>query len=109
MAGCGTCYFCSVETGTGDLGINPVWGALHYVCLCAPEPVYAGDLQDAAVCGDNPCADYLQLEEEKRGSAARKSGPALFPGRAIVKTTRLAGGLFCPYKGLLPACARKAH
>ena len=26
-----------------------------------------------------------------------------------VKTTGLAGGLFCPYKGLLPACARKAH
>ena len=28
---------------------------------------------------------------------------------AIVKTTGLAGGLFCPYKGLLSACARKAH
>ena len=28
---------------------------------------------------------------------------------AIVKTTRLAGGLLCPYKGLFPACARKAH
>lgn len=27
----------------------------------------------------------------------------------IVKTTRLAGGLLCPYKGLFPACARKAH
>ena len=26
-----------------------------------------------------------------------------------VKTTGLAGGLFCPYKGLFPACARKAH
>ena len=26
-----------------------------------------------------------------------------------VKTTRLAGGLLCPYKGLFPACARKAH
>ena len=26
-----------------------------------------------------------------------------------VKTTGLAGGLHCPYKGLLPACARKAH
>ena len=25
-----------------------------------------------------------------------------------VKTTGLAGGLHCPYKGLLPACARKA-
>jgi len=23
-------------------------------------------------------------------------------------TTGLAGGLLCPYKGLLPACARKA-
>jgi len=28
---------------------------------------------------------------------------------AIVMTTRLAGGLFYPYKGILPACARKAH
>ena len=26
-----------------------------------------------------------------------------------VKTTGLAGGLFCPYKGLLPAYARKAY
>ncbi len=26
-----------------------------------------------------------------------------------VKTTGLAGGLLCPYKGLLSACARKAH
>lgn len=26
-----------------------------------------------------------------------------------VKTTGLAGGLSRPYKGLLPACARKAH
>ncbi len=25
-----------------------------------------------------------------------------------VKTTGLAGGLHCPYKGLLPTCARKA-
>ena len=29
----------------------------------------------------------------------------LFP----VKTTGLAGGLHHPYKGILPACARKAH
>ncbi len=27
---------------------------------------------------------------------------------AVVKTTGLAGGLHCPYKGLLPTCARKA-
>ena len=26
-----------------------------------------------------------------------------------VMTTRLAGGMFSPYKGILPACARKAH
>ena len=26
-----------------------------------------------------------------------------------VRTTGLAGGLLSPYKGLLPACARKAH
>jgi hypothetical protein len=25
-----------------------------------------------------------------------------------IMTTGLAGGLLCPYKGLLPACARKA-
>ena len=29
--------------------------------------------------------------------------------RLLVKTTGLAGGLLCPYKGLLPAYARKAH
>ena len=28
---------------------------------------------------------------------------------AVVRTTGLAGGLLNPYKGLLPACARKAH
>ena len=26
-----------------------------------------------------------------------------------VMTTRLAGGMFSPYKGILPACARKAN
>ena len=26
-----------------------------------------------------------------------------------VRTTGLAGSLLCPYKGLLPTCARKAH
>jgi hypothetical protein len=26
----------------------------------------------------------------------------------LVKTTSLAGGLLCPYKGLFPACAREA-
>ena len=31
------------------------------------------------------------------------------PKKHKVKTTGLAGGLHCPYKGLLPACARKAH
>ena len=31
------------------------------------------------------------------------------PRQYRVKTTRLAGGLLCPYKGLFPACARKAH
>ena len=40
-------------------------------------------------------------------------GPRLCGPFAIflfsVKTTRLAGGLLCPYKGLFPACARKAH
>ena len=29
--------------------------------------------------------------------------------KQAIRTTGLAGGLFCPYKGLLPACARKAH
>ena len=29
--------------------------------------------------------------------------------KKLVKTTGLAGGLFCPYKGLLPAYARKAY
>ena len=32
-----------------------------------------------------------------------------FDGENGVRTTGLAGGLLCPYKGLLPACARKAH
>lgn len=27
----------------------------------------------------------------------------------IIMTTGLAGGLLCPYKGLIPACAWKAH
>ena len=27
----------------------------------------------------------------------------------VIMTTGLAGGLHCPYKGLIPACARKAH
>ena len=27
----------------------------------------------------------------------------------IVRTTGVAGGLLHPYKGLIPACARKAH
>ena len=31
----------------------------------------------------------------------------VFLGKII--TTGLAGGLHCPYKGLIPACARKAH
>jgi len=32
-----------------------------------------------------------------------------FPLSTIeIMTTGLAGGLLCPYKGLLPACARKA-
>ena len=38
-------------------------------------------------------------------SAARAEGP--YTG--TVRTTGLAGGLLNPYKGLLPACARKAH
>ena len=29
--------------------------------------------------------------------------------RIRVKTTGLAGGLHSPYKGIFPACARKAH
>lgn len=29
--------------------------------------------------------------------------------RYLIMTTGLAGGLHCPYKGLIPACARKAH
>jgi len=29
-------------------------------------------------------------------------------GRTKIMTTGLAGGLLCPYKGLFPACARKA-
>lgn len=32
----------------------------------------------------------------------------LFVG-AVIRTTGLAGGLLCPYKGLIPAYARKAH
>ncbi len=31
------------------------------------------------------------------------------PAANKVRTTGLAGGLLSPYKGLLPACARKAH
>lgn len=42
--------------------------------------------------------DLKCLEEKKKKQEAAK-----------VKTTRLAGGLLCPYKGLFPACARKAH
>ena len=41
---------------------------------------------------------------------AMKKEPAdLIISDIEVKTTRLAGGLLCPYKGLFPACARKAH
>ena len=29
--------------------------------------------------------------------------------KTIVRTTGVAGGLLHPYKGLIPACARKAH
>ena len=47
-------------------------------------------------------------------SAAIPPVPSFFsdiptPTPIAVKTTRLAGGLLCPYKGLFPACARKAH
>ena len=34
---------------------------------------------------------------------------ALFLRPYKVRTTGLAGGLLSPYKGLFPACARKAH
>ena len=56
-----------------------------------------------SVAIDSPCKGCYNLREQNFCSDSEKDfyNP--------VKTTGLAGGLFCPYKGLLPAYARKAY
>ena len=60
----------------------------------------------SATCFGVP-ADYILGRTTSRYAVADPKEVSAVQAR--VKTTRLAGGLLCPYKGLFPACARKAH
>ncbi len=60
----------------------------------------------SAACFGVP-ADYILGRTTSRYAVADPKEVSAVQAR--IMTTGLAGGLLCPYKGLIPACARKAH
>ena len=56
MAGNRTGYFSTLESGSCNLGIIPVWRTLYFIYLSAgTDPCNTGTLQDASLCGDDHC------------------------------------------------------
>ena len=53
----------------------------------------------------NQWIDSLEIEDDSIPEFRFSNPDPYFK----VMTTRLAGGMFSPYKGIIPACARKAH
>ena len=74
-------------------------------------------LPEVPICVDAACCAGVTPESHENALKAMEMCRSKFSGKKDriikikrkVKTTRLAGGLLCPYKGLFPACARKAH
>lgn len=48
--------FSTLESGSCNLGIIPVWRTLYFIYLSAgTDPCNTGTLQDASLCGDDHC------------------------------------------------------